>query len=455
MQKHLCKENCILVWCVARNQDDNADLAEVARSLILKHFAEIASSEDKLDGVNTVKNLIAILEAQNINVVDKAGLFCRVSVSWIDADLENRVPYIGDLCKALLQMGIGLNAIRDEAQNVRTRTKEAILHSLDDLSLGPVKEPMHFEVPADDSMIVIGGNEGGSNCGVMCFSFPQKTWYSLPPLPLDPGFNFAICAHQCNLYVSGGSGPGPNISSGQRGGKRKCLCYNGENNEWVEYPDLPAERQYHVMYAFQRSVFIFGGKEGSEYRRDVYKFCHERHEWRVSRTPLCDPVRSAAHTCVDMKVYLFGGFKSDNEKMETIQCFDCRNETSYRLWYRLPKYALLHTRAVVLDGRILLVCKDGRIVLCSEKESVREVSCIPNFERKGFGVCNFEDKILLCGGEVSFCASKDMLLYDVNQPLVIKMQESMPISASNFCFTKSRVLREYLVTECGTTIASV
>ena len=199
---------------------------------------------------------------------------------------------------------------------------------------------------------------------------------------------------------------------------------------------------------------IFSG-ENHECTNIVFKFWYEKQQWSRCNTTLCDSVRSAAHTCIGKKVYLFGGFKSESNKSTSIQCFDCQFDQSYRLAYSLPPSASLHARAEVLNGQMLLVCKNGEIAICSEEESVRVVSTIKNFDRKGFGMCSFEDKLLFCGGEVSFSSTKDMFLYDYQQRIVITMQETMPVSASNFSFTKGKVLRDYLVTECKTTMAAM
>lgn len=449
------KSNCVHVWQIAQNHGDTADLAEIARSLILKHFAEIANSEAKLDEIGTVDSLISILESDNINVVDRSGLFCQVSFSWIVADLENRIQRFPELCEAMVQNRVSAKDIYEEAVKIEEfSSNHEILRFLEDLTSrhnSDMQEDGVFATPADDVLVIIGGSEGGNNCSVMVFSFPQKIWFSLKPLPFDPGYNFAICSNGLDIYVSGGSGPGPYKGTG---GKTVFLKFDGQENEWIQLPHLPMERQYHAMYAFE-NVYVFGGKDDQRCSNIVLRFNTPTNTWICSKTKLYEPVRSPAHTCVGKRVYLFGGFLSDNTLSNTIQCFNCESEQSYRVSYKLPDFARLNSKAVNYKEQMIVICKDGTVLKCSEKDSTRPISKITKFDRKGFGACCFENKILICGGEVSFSTRKDMMLYDLKSEIVIPMQETLPISVSHFCFTKAIVMRDHLTTECGTTMATV
>ncbi|XP_076114602.1 kelch-like protein 24a [Mytilus galloprovincialis] len=454
LSKHADKSNCVHVWQVAQNHGETADLAEIARSLILKHFAEIANSEAKLDEIGTVDTLISILESDNINVVDRSGLFCQVSFSWIVADFTNRIQCFSELCEAMMKNRVTAKDIYEEAVKIEEfSTNHDILRLLEDLRSRPnsnIQDDGGFSTPADDVLMVIGGSEGGNNCSVMGFSFPQKIWFSLKPLPLDPGYNFAMCSRGLDIYVSGGSGPGPYKGTG---GKTVFLKFDGQKNEWHQLQHLPKERQYHVMYAFD-NVYVFGGKDDQGCTNSVLRFNIATNTWISCRTRLYEPVRSPAHTCVGKKVYLFGGFLSESILSNTIQCFNCESEQSYRVSYKLPDFARLNSKAVNYKERMIVVCKDGTVLKCSETDSTRPISKITNFDRKGFGACCFEDKILICGGEVSFSTRKDMMLYDLKSEIVIPMQETLPISVAHFCFTKAIVMRDHLTTECGTTMAT-
>ncbi|CAC5356037.1 unnamed protein product [Mytilus coruscus] len=172
------KSNCVHVWQIAQNHGDTADLAEIARSLILKHFAEIANSEAKLDEIGTVDSLMSILESDNINVVDRSGLFCQVSFSWIVADLENRIQRFPELCEAMVQNRVSAKDIYEEAVKIEEfSSNHEILRFLEDLTSrhnSDMQEDGVFATPADDVLVVIGGSEGGNNCSVMVFSFHKR-----------------------------------------------------------------------------------------------------------------------------------------------------------------------------------------------------------------------------------------------------------------------------------------
>ncbi|XP_071120354.1 kelch-like protein 24a [Mytilus edulis] len=326
LSKHADKSNCVHVWQVAQNHGETADLAEIARSLILKHFAEIANSEAKLDEIGTVDTLISILESDNINVVDRSSLFCQVSFSWIVADFENRIQFFSELCEAMMINRVSAKDIYEEAVKIEEfSTNHDILRMLEDLRSrynSNMQGDGVFATPADEVLVVIGGSDGGNNCSVMGFSFPQKIWFSLKPLPLDPGLKFAMCSKGLDIYVSGGSGPAPNMGTG---GKTVFFKFDGQQNEWIHLRHLQMERQNHVMYAF-KDVYVFGGKEGQGCSNSVLRFNIATNTWVISKTRLYEPVRSPAHTCVGKKVYLFGGILSEGNPSNTIQCFNCESE---------------------------------------------------------------------------------------------------------------------------------
>lgn len=459
LKTHANKSNCARVWQISHNHADTSDLAELSRSLILKHFAEIAQSEEKLDILGNVESLTRILESDNINVVDKSGLFCRVAFSWVTADFDNRYQYFSTLCDALITNGVPINDILEEARDIEEFHKTTeIMETLERVRLqqNPENAETTFHTPTDDVVVVIGGSEGGNNCNMMCFSFPQKIWFALKPLPLDPGFHFALCTTGLDLYVSGGSGPGPS-ANWRSGGGSTFLQFCGESNEWVPLPNMPQKRQYHIMYAIDNFVYVLGGKEDNTCTNIVYKYDCDQSVWHSSKTHLFEAVRSPAHACIKKKIYLLGGFCKDNKQCSTVQCFNCEYDQSYRIRYSVPDFARLNSRALNFNGRLLLIHKNGVILEYSEKNPTREVETMKDFDRKGFGTCCFEDKILIFGGEVSFIARKDMLLCDVQRDLIhpMCMQETMPVSLSNFCFTKALVLRDHLITECGTSMSTI
>jgi hypothetical protein len=52
-------------------------------------------------------------------------------------------------------------------------------------------------------VVLTGGSSQAKPTEVIGFSFKQSKWFSLAPLPYDPGMEFSECTYANNIYLSG------------------------------------------------------------------------------------------------------------------------------------------------------------------------------------------------------------------------------------------------------------
>ncbi|XP_061186569.1 kelch-like protein 24 [Saccostrea echinata] len=442
--KNIDKKYCIRMWEVAKLLELK-DLEEKSSVIISKEFALVSVTEEFLE-LNRVDFIVELLEKRDLNAQEET--IVKAGLSWIESDFENREVYSRDICQALQTNRTLLKSLVTDENFPQLNESDVFRSAMDtDIIYARSKEDRNrgsVRLDIEECFVILGGNDEGSNRNVICFGFRQKKWLTLPPIPYDPKLYFSVCTHESKIYVSGGFGKGSGF----------CV-YDGENNAWSLLPDLISPRQNHCMASSCGKIVILGGtdaKNNSKFIKEIDVFDTATNRWSETRTTLDQEVRSSASCVLDDKIFLIGGFCPNNRKAEKLQYYDMSAGYSvlYR-WCTIPEQIRLQARAVVVNNTLFIISKEG--VVFSLKRNRGDYSFdrkgnILQFPRKGFGVCEFDGRILIVGGEKDLSKTKDMIQYKPEENFTFMMEETLPLSMSNFYYGRVSVKREYLTNEC-------
>lgn len=431
------KEYCLRLWDVAKLLDLR-DLEEKSCTIISKEFALLSTTVEFLQ-LNRPKFVVELLGKKDLNAEEET--IVKAGLSWIESDFVNREDYSDDICKVLKTSSKMLKKL---CSNFPQLSKSSIFKEVM-RKYGQERSPDWAYQNLEECLVVLGGNDEGSNRNVICFGFRQKKWFTLPPIQYDPKMYFSVCTDQCKLYVSGGFGKGTGF----------CV-YDAEENTWRNLPNLLSPRQNHCMAFSNEKIIVLGGTDtinNSTFIKEIDVFDTTKNCWSEIRTTLNQVVKSSAFCVFQGKVFLFGGICPLGKKAEKLQYFDMRGKgySAVEEWCSIPEQIRVQARAVVVNNTVLIISKDGEIFRMKSNRgeySFEKRGNIEQFPRKGFGVCELDGKILIVGGEKDFSKTKDMVQYKPEENFTFTMEETMPLSMSNFCYAHMFVKRENLTNEC-------
>ncbi|XP_060072387.1 kelch-like protein 24a [Ylistrum balloti] len=443
LSTNLDQTNCLTVWQTAEAHGF-AELEALALSLVKKHFQEVCYSNDFLS-LCKIDYILTILNGQNMNCPDKR-IICKAVMLWIIADFENRAVYIEEIMKALNVVPVDVDDVEaiiscDSFRDIREdSTYQSTIYSLKKARYScQFAGSANQGLLSDESLVVIGGCEDGSNKDMQCFSFSQKKWFKLAALPFDVGFDFAVCSEGLNIFVSGGTSH-----------KKVLLRYDGEMNKWDKMGEMPHGRQRHCMAIVRNTLYVLGGYDtakSSPYQHiDLFDLATLRWVTGGRKHHMAIPVRSASCAVLGQIIYVVGGFDSRGNQISRVQYFNAKDKYSGEEYQVLPEEANSKYQAVVVSDKLYIVSKNGEVFQYDPGADHRPfvVGNISTFPRKDYGVCAFEGNILVLGGAVRFQPRTDMIQFNTVKKLTVVMQEVMPAPRSQFGLCKTQVIRRHL-----------
>lgn len=438
LYQHISSKYCVRMWEVAKLLELK-DLEEKTSTIISKEFALVSSTDEFLQ-LNRLDFVVELLKKNDLNAQEET--IAKAGLRWIDEDFEGRKDYCFDILEALQTRSFLLKILASETNFPNLHNSPEFKDALRRYGeRGNVTSPA---LDLEECVVVMGGNDGGSNRSLICFGFRHKKWFTLPPIPYDPKVYFSICTSRCKLYVSGGFGNGQGFYE-----------YDGESNAWRPLPNLLSPRQNHCMAYSNGKVVLLGGtdtRNTSNFVNEIDVYDTATNIWCEIRTTLQQVVRSSAYCVLDSKVFLFGGLRAGGKKAEKLQYFDIEKRYSaLDEWCTIPEAIRSQARAVVVDRTIIVISQKGELFQLKKDRggySFENKGSMRHFPRKGFGVCPFDGKILIVGGEMNYAKTKDMLQHKLDDGFTFEMEEKMPFSSSNFCLGHMFVKRAHLSYEC-------
>ncbi|EAT35098.1 AAEL012709-PA, partial [Aedes aegypti] len=190
------------------------------------------------------------------------------------------------------------------------------------------------------SLIAVGGNsemdDDGDRSVSTCEQYDPVAdkWTYIESLP-EYRTQHAGAAFGATLYVSGGLD--------LYGGVLNSLwSYYSFNEKWEKLPNMLHPRADHVMFTINRKLYVCGGWYEVNGQRvlaesiDCYDLFSKSPAWhQVTRIPT--PKYHAGIVAVQDKIYIIGGFCSDDIFRHTaasVECYDVNDDR----WYNLKKY---------------------------------------------------------------------------------------------------------------------
>ncbi|KAL3859125.1 hypothetical protein ACJMK2_009357 [Sinanodonta woodiana] len=354
--------NCIGIWKIAKMH--NCDhLAKKSFFTIIENFAQVVSTDEfeQLD----VDDLISIIEREELAVKSEESV-CDAVVTWIKADLDSRRRHVGRLLEVmrlpLVSSDFLFHLFDDECfAEVSFRNNAFVMEAFKFHSC-PAQRP-HFTTKRasqrrngsrDDVFIFIGGllktmPRFHTTKEVMCYSLQQKKWFYLPPLPYDPGYEFAVCSYGADIFVSGGWLK-----------LQGMLQYNVQKNMWKIGTSMANGRCSHVMVALKNSIYVIGGRDRKTPAvTGVEEYNLQTCEWRHVGDLLIG-IRSMSASALGEKLFVFGGITNSERDTDAIQVFDTRSETSSIIG-DLP-FSCRLSRSIGFDDHVFIILPDGRII---------------------------------------------------------------------------------------------
>ena len=364
------RENSIGIWKIARVHNCE-NLAEIALIHIAENFLEAVKTDDfqKLDA----DELTELVKSEHLTVTNEECV-CDAVVAWLKFDPARqvhlakilevlRLPLVTpEYLFSMLEEGLDVDAnanrlIQDAFRYHLCPAKRSCLTS------ERFKQRKMSE--KNDCLVIIGGllktvPRFQTTKEVVCYSFQQEQWYYLPSMPYDPGYEFAVCSHGSDIYVSGGWLK-----------LQGMAVYKGEKNKWKSCSTMANGRCGHSMVALTNHVFVFGGRDGTAPAlTNVEKFDVKSKKWSIAGELLLG-IRSMSALAVGESVFLFGGITENDKDSDRVQCFDTRLNMATIIG-ELP-FACRLTRSISMDEFVYIILPDGRILNFDRSMTSRKV----------------------------------------------------------------------------------
>lgn len=364
------KENSIGIWKIARAHNCE-NLAELAHIHIAEHFLEAVQSDDfqKLDA----DELVQLVRSDHLSVTNEECV-CDAVVSWLkfDPSRQSQLSKILEVLRLPLVSPEYLFNLLEEDLEIDERSNRLIQEAFQ-YHLCPAKRPYFTSErflqrkmsERNDCLVIIGGllktvPRFQTTKEVVCYSFQQEQWYYLPSMPYDPGYEFAVCGHGSDIYVSGGWLK-----------LQGMAVYKSEKNKWKPCTTMANGRCGHSMVALTNSIYVFGGRDGTAPAlTNVEKFDVKSKKWSIAGELILG-IRSMSAAVVGENVFLFGGITENDKDSDRVQCFDTRLHTATIIG-ELP-FACRLTRSIIMDECVYIILPDGRILNFDRSVTSRKV----------------------------------------------------------------------------------
>lgn len=285
--------------------------------------------------------VVKIFREDSLVTLDEEHV-CEAAFKWMNYDLEKRKQYAYQLFKQIrlphvspeyLVNTLCRNKILTESTDCRILLDEAkdfLLLPARRTDFSSPRMPFRQEDDLEEVLLVIteyNEEKGSFYQGGWClwaFSFDQKRWFTLAPVPLtdSPGNHFAICSYAYDLYLSGGTS-----------NPKSLLKFESERNEWVTHTGtLKKGRCHHSMVAVGHSLYCLAGKntklqKPNQCMGHVEEFYIPGNRWRtVGELPT--PVHSCVSAVIGEDIFVFGGITNEDAPTNVVQHFQTRLKNS-------------------------------------------------------------------------------------------------------------------------------
>ena len=360
-------ENCVGIWNIAKAHNCTK-LATKSFATLLENFHQVSSSLDflKLE----VEELLCIVKADELRVPFEEDV-CDAVVSWLKHDVTRRKQHLPRLLEALrlplVSSDYLFSLTEDEMLDFSSEGSKIMNDTFKFHSCPAKRHTFTAEryvqrkfSSRNDVMVIVGGllktvPRFQTTKEVVCYSFQQEKWFYLPSLPYDPGYEFAVCSHGSDIYISGGWLKLQGVA-----------VFKADKNKWKSCDTMIYGRCGHAMVAMTNSLYVFGGRDGkAPAMTNIEKFDLKTKKWKGAGELLLG-IRSMSAAVSGENIFVFGGITETDKDTDTIQSYDTRHGTSTIIG-DLPFTCRL-TRTIKCEEQIYIVLPDGRVIDFDSKQ---------------------------------------------------------------------------------------
>lgn len=208
----------------------------------------------------------------------------------------------------------------------------------------------------NDFYLIAGETTGGTDGAVLRYRTQSDTWEPRSSKPTPVSEVQAVLIGE-KIYVPGGL-----LKNGQASDILEV--YDPRDDRWETKASLPVPLSAYALASFEGQLYLFGGKNGSTYHKDVYVYDPVADEWS-EHTAMSVPRAYASAVVGQGKIFVLGGYDGKQALALNEAYFPSRDESDEPAWETLAplpqeRYAM---GAAHLAGSIYLVGglgKDGQ-----------------------------------------------------------------------------------------------
>ncbi|XP_070020754.1 uncharacterized protein, partial [Nicotiana sylvestris] len=163
-----------------------------------------------------------------------------------------------------------------------------------------------------DKIFAVGGGNGIESFSQVEMYDPQVgRWISTRSMWQK---RFALAAAELNgaLYAVGGFDGNNYLATAER--------FDPREHSWTKIESMSTKRGSHALVALRGKLYALGGHDGYQMVPSIEIYDPRRGTWMIGEPMNCSRGYSAAAVLKE-SIYVIGGVKSDNEIIDTIECY--------------------------------------------------------------------------------------------------------------------------------------
>ncbi|MBN3297956.1 KLH35 protein, partial [Amia calva] len=412
LEKQVDHSNCLGIMNFASSYFIRP-LTEKCQKLVFEDFVKVYKHEEFL--TLSKEQMVELLSSEEL-LVEREEVLVEAVLKWVHHDPSGRKAALRDLLElvhlplvdpAFFLSTVETDVLVQDCKDCRPLLLEARKYQVFGNEENSATTRPRRSMGRVEMIVVIGGCDKNSYAKL---SFTEKLnthtkeWLPSASIPGYSKSEFAACAFQNDIYLSGGQ---LNSSDVWR--------HISQLDTWVRVAPLNKGRWRHKMAALRGKLYAVGGFNGMERLLSVESYSPFDNHWQPV-APLLLPVSSAAVAACGGKLYVIGG---------AVQCYDpVEDKWSYMapcpFTQRCINAAAFHDTIYVVGGLM-----DKMYSFSPQKNTWSEcVFVLPNQESCGLTAC--DGKIYILGGRNEYGIGTDRIY--VFDPKTSALEEEPPMT---------------------------
>ncbi|XP_067838024.1 kelch-like protein 38 [Heptranchias perlo] len=402
LQNQLTAENCLGMVRLAQIFSCET-LQKQAKAIALKHFLEVASSED-------LKELSCTELADYLGDDDLCAEEEQVFetlTTWINHAPKTRQKHVHELLKKVrLQYVHPTYLFHFIANNPFIQSSpvcKSILESASRLlfSLSPANtpdiKPMWY-VPrryaSQEFLIIIGGRKDNQQTTREALLYDERSqqWLALSKLPVHLYKASSVCLHS-NIYILGGL----MIDNKKTIISAHVYSFSLKMNCWRSEEDMLVPCYSHQTIAHMNYIFSLGGVgPNHEILNTLHRYDSIFSIWETM-APMPVAVLHPAIAAKNQRLYVCGGEDMVQNAVRLIQVYNISRNMWFRMETRMVKN--ICAPAAVIGDRIVIIGGYTRRMIAFDTKTNKFVKCADMKERRmHHGATIINNKVYVTGG---------------------------------------------------------